>query len=191
VSQAARPPDQPAQALLASINDESQRQRARQSERPPARFALLTQKGQTASNGAPGIRDEREIGLVVDVVPLEGNALVQRFLSGQPYDAVAQFGIPTPIGVEPGFLAESGTSRVWNLAQKTRRRTGSADRQRWRDKAADVERKRLFDQVQRVFAEHLPVVHSSRRILYRLERRRSRACDTRANLWAAEIAVKP
>ncbi len=41
----------------------------------PARFVLLTQKGQTAlERGAAVIRDElKKIGLLVDVVPLEGS----------------------------------------------------------------------------------------------------------------------
>ncbi len=99
----------------------------------PARFALLTQKGQTAlERGAAVIRDElKKIGLVVDVVPLEGNALVQRFLSGQPYDAIYfQFGMTNPDpALSLDFWLSSGDSRVWNLAQKVAGdRLGATDR---------------------------------------------------------------
>ena len=170
----------------------------------PARFALLTQKGQTAlERGAAVIRDElRKIGLVVDVVPLEGNALVQRFLSGQAYDAIYfQFGMTNPDpALSLDFWLSSGTSRVWNLAQKT----PATDWERQIDElmakqiaaADDGERKRLFDQVQRVFAEHLPVVHFvAPKIFVAASSRATNLTPavTRPQfLWAAEtIAVKP
>jgi peptide/nickel transport system substrate-binding protein len=170
----------------------------------PARFALLTQKGQTAlERGAAVIRDElKKIGLVVDVVPLEGNALVQRFLSSQPYDAIYfQFGMTNPDpALSLDFWLSSGTSRVWNLAQKT----PATDWERQIDElmakqvtaADDGERKRLFDQVQQVFAEHLPLVHFvAPKIFVAASSRTSNLTPaiTRPQfLWAAEtIAVKP
>jgi peptide/nickel transport system substrate-binding protein len=174
------------------------------SRQQPARFALLTQKGQTAlERGAAVIRDElKKIGLVVDVVPLEGNALVQRFLSNQPYDAIYfQFGMTNPDpALSLDFWLSSGTSRVWNLAQKT----PATDWERQIDElmakqvtaADDGERKRLFDQVQRVFAEHLPLVHFvAPKIFVAASSRTSNLTPaiTRPQfLWAAEtIAVKP
>jgi peptide/nickel transport system substrate-binding protein len=170
----------------------------------PARFVLLTQKGQTAlERGAAVIRDElKKIGLLIDVAPLEGNALVQRFLSGQPYDAVYfQFGMTNPDpALSLDFWLSSGTSRVWNLAQKT----PATDWERQIDElmakqitATDEgERKRLFDQVQRVFAEHLPVVHFvAPKIFVAASSRTTNLTPaiTRPQfLWAAEtIAVKP
>ena len=170
----------------------------------PARFVLLTQKGQTAlERGAAVIRDElKKIGLVVDVVLLEGNALVQRFLSSQAYDAVYfHFGMTNPDpGLSLDFWLSSGTSRVWNLAQKT----PATDWERRIDELMakqtaapdEGERKRLFDQVQRVFAEHLPVVHFvAPRIFVAASSRTTNLTPaiTRPQfLWAAEtIAVKP
>ena len=75
-----------AKALLASIGltDRNGDGMLEDAAGQPARFALLTQKGQTAiERGAAVIRDElRKIGLPWTSSPLEGNALVQRFLSG-------------------------------------------------------------------------------------------------------------
>jgi peptide/nickel transport system substrate-binding protein len=69
----------------------------------------------------------------------------------------------TDPAVNPDFWLSSGTSHVWDVAQKTpatawerqiddlmAKQTASPD---------DAERRRLFDQVQSVFAEHVPVVY--------------------------------
>jgi peptide/nickel transport system substrate-binding protein len=131
----------------------------------PARFALITQKGNTPlERGAAVIRDElRKIGLTVDVVLLEGNATIQRFLSGN-YDAVYFRMAPTDTdpALNPDFWFSSGSAHAWNLQQTTpatdwerridavmRRQTASFD---------DVDRARLFDEVQEIFAEHLPMI---------------------------------
>jgi peptide/nickel transport system substrate-binding protein len=131
----------------------------------PARFALITQKGNTPlERGAAVIRDElKKIGLTVDVVLLEGNATIARFLSGN-YDAVYFRVAPTDTdpALNPDFWFSSGSAHAWNLEQRTpatdwerridelmRRQTASFD---------GADRKRLFDEVQKIFAEHLPMI---------------------------------
>lgn len=131
----------------------------------PARFALITQKGNTPlERGAAVIRDElRKIGLTVDVVLLEGNATIQRFLSDN-YDAVyfRMATTDTDPAVNPDFWFSSGSAHVWNLEQKTpatdweRRIDDLMRRQAATFDAGD--RKRLFDEVQKIFAEHLPTI---------------------------------
>lgn len=133
----------------------------------PARFTLLTAKGQTAlERGAVVVRDElAKVGLIVDVVPLEGNALIQRFLSGRDYDAV-YFHLTTT-DTDPASTADfwmsSGAAHVWSLNQK-------APATEWERQidllmarqaaALDLaERQRLFVEVQKLFAEHLPMIH--------------------------------
>ena len=84
-----QPPHDPARAraLLASIGLTDRNGDGLLEDAPdrPARFTLLTQKGQTAlERGAAVIRDElKKIGLTVDVVTLDGNALVERFVTRQ------------------------------------------------------------------------------------------------------------
>ena len=133
----------------------------------PARFSLLTQKGQTAlERGSIVIRDElRKIGLQVDVSPLDRNAVVQQFLSGKGYDAV-YFRVgtsDTDPALNPDYWFSSGGSHVWNLAQPTPatewERRIDALMLAQSTSVDEAERKRLFDEVQRIYAEHVPVVH--------------------------------
>jgi peptide/nickel transport system substrate-binding protein len=131
----------------------------------PARFTLITQKGNTTlERGAAVIRDElKKIGLAVDVVGLDGNTVITSFLSGQ-YEAV-YFRITTTDSdpaINMTLWLSSGSSHIWNPEQKTpatewerqidglmRRQIATFD---------EAERKRLFDEVQKIFGEHLPML---------------------------------
>jgi peptide/nickel transport system substrate-binding protein len=132
----------------------------------PARFTLLTQKGRPAlERGSAVIRDElKKIGLVVDVVALDANALIQRIISAS-YDAV-YFNVDitdTDPALTPDFWFSFGTAHLWNMAQKT----PATDWERRIDELMtrqiaspdEGERKRLFDEVQKIFGEHLPVIY--------------------------------
>jgi peptide/nickel transport system substrate-binding protein len=131
-----------------------------------ARFTLSTQKGRSSlERGATVIREElKKIGLTVDVVTLEGNALVERLAAGKGYEAAYfQMSMDIEPVLSQDFWLSSGAYHVWHLGQKTPatewerridqlmlRHTTTLD---------DTERKRAFDDVQRIFAEHLPVIH--------------------------------
>ena len=111
------------------------------------------------------IRDElKKIGVAVDVVLLDGNAVIQAFLGGK-YDAV--YFNADKSDLDPGtnldFWLSSGGAHPWNLDQKTpatewerridelmTRQVASSD---------TAERKRLYDEVQQVFSEHQPIVY--------------------------------
>jgi peptide/nickel transport system substrate-binding protein len=194
-----------AKALLASIGltDKNSDGMLEDAAGRPARFALLTQKGQTANErSAAVIRDElKKIGVAVDVVLLEGNALVGRFFSGDPYDAVF-FTIPAT-DADPAmsldFWLSSGGSRIWNLGQKK----PATDWERQMDELMtrqtaaldDAERYKLFVDVQKIFAEHLPLVHFAAPRIYVAASSRAinlnPAVQRPQFLWAAEtIAVK-
>jgi peptide/nickel transport system substrate-binding protein len=166
-----RTPHDPARAreLLSAIGlaDRNGDGLAEDAQGRPARFSLLTQKGQTAlERGSIVIRDElRKIGLQVDVSPLDRNAVVQRFLSGKGYDA-AYFRVgtsDTDPALNPDYWFSSGGSHVWNLAQPTPatewERRIDALMLAQSTSVDEAERKRLFDEVQRIYAEHVPVVH--------------------------------
>lgn len=168
----------------------------------PARFSLLAQKGNSSiERGAMVIRDElKKIGLTVDVVALEGNAVIQRFLSGN-YDAVYFRLTATDAdpGINPDFWFSSGGSHVWNLEQEKpatpweqqidelmRRQMATPD---------EAERKRLFDEVQTIFADHLPTLQFVAPRIYvavstRLTNLTPTAFSRPQVLWAADtIAV--
>jgi peptide/nickel transport system substrate-binding protein len=203
-----RPAHDPGQAraLLASIGlqDRNGDGLLEDGSGTPARFALLTMKGQTAlERGAAVIRDElKKIGLVVDVVAIEGNSLIDRFLTGKGYDAIyfLFYGTDTDPAMNLDYWLSSGNARVWNFGQKTPATPWEAEIDALMVKQVATtdaaERKRLFDQVQAIFARHLPIVHfAAPRIFVAASTRVTNltpAISRPQLLWAAEtIAVRP
>jgi peptide/nickel transport system substrate-binding protein len=132
----------------------------------PARFTLLTQKGRPSlERGAEVIRRElKGVGLVVDVVAVDSGALIQRILDAK-YDSV-YFDVAmsdTDPAINPDFWFSSGSMHLWNMTQKIpatewekridelmTRQIASPD---------EAERKQLFDEVQKTFGAHLPVIY--------------------------------
>jgi peptide/nickel transport system substrate-binding protein len=135
---------------------------------------LSIQKGRSSHERAAAvIRDElKKVGLVVDVVPLEGNALVQRLATGQGYEA-GYFQLTssdTDHALNQEYWLSDGGAHLWHLGQKSpatewekridelmAKNTMSLD---------DAERKKAFDEVQRVFAEHLPMIHFAAPLIF-------------------------
>jgi peptide/nickel transport system substrate-binding protein len=131
-----------------------------------ARFTLVTQKGRPRlERGAVVVREDlAKIGVLVDVVTLDGNAVFERIGSGR-YDAVYFHPVrtdPDP-ALTPDFWLSSGAAHLWNMAQASPATEWEAriDALMARQSASldDRERKRLFDEVQQIFIEHAPVVY--------------------------------
>jgi peptide/nickel transport system substrate-binding protein len=166
-----QPPHDPAKAkaLLASIGltDRNGDGSLEDAASRPARFTLLTGKGQTAlERGVAVIRDElAKIGLAVDTVPLDNNALVGQFLGGKPYDAV-YFGL-IPSDTDPALILDfwlsNGGSHLWNPGQASPATSWEKqiDQLMARQAAAldQGERRTLFTEVQKIFAEHEPMLY--------------------------------
>jgi peptide/nickel transport system substrate-binding protein len=102
-------------------------------------------------------------GIAVDVVMLEQGAMIQRMLKGQ-FDVIFFFFSATNLdpSMNLDFWLSSGTAHLWNLGQPK----PATD---WEKEIDDLmhqvtaetdraERKRLFDQVQSIFAENLPML---------------------------------
>jgi len=132
----------------------------------PVRFTLITQKGQTSlERGAAVIRDElKKLGVVVDVAAIEGNALIQQILSAR-YDAV-YFGFSlsdTDPTINADFWPSTGGEHFWDREQKTPATPWEAmldDLFRRLGASVDMaERKRIFDEMQRIFIEHQPMIY--------------------------------
>ena len=131
-----------------------------------ARFTVVTQKGRPPfERGVSVIRDElKKIGLTVDVAALEGNAVIQQIYSGK-YDAMyfnAYFSAIDP-ALTPDVWFSSGSAHFWNPQQK-------APATEWEKQidglmhaltvsSDEAERKRAFDEVQRIFVEHQPAIY--------------------------------
>jgi peptide/nickel transport system substrate-binding protein len=132
-----------------------------------ARFTALVFRGNAVlERSAAVIREDlRQVGVAVDIVPLEANAIFQRVLVTGDFDAAfVQF---TASDTDPAnskdFWLSSGSSHLWNPAQQA----PTTDWEREIDdlitrQAATLdldERRRLFNEVQRIFAENLPVLY--------------------------------
>jgi peptide/nickel transport system substrate-binding protein len=157
-----------AKALLATIGlaDRDGDGLLEDAKNRPARFTLLTQKGRPNLERAVAVvRDQlKTIGLTVDVVLLDAPAVIDMLLNAK-YDALYWNLDKSDLdpAINPDFWFTSGTSHAWNLQQPApatewerridelmRRQIASADA---------AERKRLYDDVQKIFAEHAPIVY--------------------------------
>jgi peptide/nickel transport system substrate-binding protein len=132
----------------------------------PARFSILVGAGITATEkGAHFIRESlAKIGVTVDVVPLDINAVMGRWQEGR-YDAIYHH--MTPTDTDPGtsldWWLSTGSSHLWHPNQKTPATEWEAriDELMLRQSTTfdRAERQRLFAEVQRLFVAHNPVIY--------------------------------
>ncbi|MDP2318187.1 MAG: ABC transporter substrate-binding protein [Acidobacteriota bacterium] len=131
-----------------------------------ARFTLLTYRGNSSlERGSAVLREDlRPLGIAVDVVALEQGTLTERMVKGD-FDAIAFFFSTSNLdpAMNPDFWLSSGSAHIWNMGQAT-------PATEWEKQIDDLmhamtsstdqgERQRLFNQVQNIFAEHLPVIY--------------------------------
>ena len=131
-----------------------------------ARFTVLTFRGNSSlERGAAVLRDSlKAVGIAVDVVAVESGTVIQRLLKGD-FESIMFFVAFTSLdpAMNPDFWMSSGSTHLWNIGQKVpatawekeiddlmRQLTAQVDQ---------AERKRLFDQVQKIFAENLPAIY--------------------------------
>jgi peptide/nickel transport system substrate-binding protein len=131
-----------------------------------ARFSVLVFRGNAIlERSAAVLRDDfRRIGVAMDIVALETGAVRARVVSGEFESAMVQF---TTTDLDPAmskdFWMSSGAAHFWNPGQ----RAPATDWEREIDElmrkqastADEPERKRLFNEVQRLFAENLPALY--------------------------------
>lgn len=131
-----------------------------------ARFTMLVFRGNTVLERAAAVlRDDwRQIGVAVDVVALEPGAVQTRVMSGDFDAALIHFlTSDTDPALSKDLWLSSGGAHFWHLGQKS----PATEWERRIDElmAAQAttmdedERVRLFREVQRIFAEHLPMLH--------------------------------
>ncbi len=131
-----------------------------------ARFTLLTYRGNSSlERGAAVLREDlRPLGIAVDVVALEQGALVERMLKGD-FESIAFFFSSSNLdpAMTADFWLSSGSGHIWNIGQATPATEWEKQiddlMQQMTSSLDQVERKRLFDQVQNIFAENLPVIY--------------------------------
>ncbi|MDP2391196.1 MAG: ABC transporter substrate-binding protein, partial [Acidobacteriota bacterium] len=131
-----------------------------------ARFTLLTYRGNSSlERGSAVLREDlRPLGIAVDVVALEQVTLCERKFKGD-LDAIAFFISFSNLdpAMTPDFWLSSGSAHIWNIGQ-------ASPATEWEKQIDDLmqkvmsgtdqaERKQVFDQVQQIFAENLPVIY--------------------------------
>ncbi len=131
-----------------------------------ARFTLLTYRGNSSLERSAAVlrEDLRPLGIAVDVVALEQGALVERMIKGD-FESIFFFFSATSFdpAMSADFWLSSGSAHIWNIGQAT-------PATEWEKQIDDLthqvmssvdqaERKRLFDQVQKIFAENLPAIY--------------------------------
>ncbi|HQL31565.1 MAG TPA: ABC transporter substrate-binding protein [Thermoanaerobaculales bacterium] len=130
-----------------------------------ASFTVLTMKGNSLlERGAAFVRDALgAIGLRVEVAPLEVGALIDRIERGD-YEAIYFRFLTTDLdpALNMDLWLSSGGAHVWNPLQRTPATDWEREIDRLMHRQAatpdHAARKALFDQVQRIFAEHVPVL---------------------------------
>jgi peptide/nickel transport system substrate-binding protein len=168
-----------------------------------ARFTLLTYRAnQVMERESALLRDElRKIGVAVDVVPIETNALIDRMLRGD-FESIFFNYAATDLdpAISRDFWLSSGAAHVWNMAQAVpatpweqeidalmAQQTATLDPE---------ERRRLFAEVQRVFGEQVPALYLVAPRLYMAVSSRTLNLNPSVLrpqlLWSADtIAVTP
>jgi peptide/nickel transport system substrate-binding protein len=143
-----------AKALLASIGLAN----------TPIRFSLLVQSSHTTRQRVAAMMQEqlKQIGVTVDIVPTDVNALIATWVRGK-YDAIFhgfQASATDPAN-NLDFWLSSGDAHVWNPVQRTpatpwERQIDELMQQQVAAPAAD--RPRIFADVQRILGEQLPAI---------------------------------
>jgi len=168
---------------------------------PTARFQLIVQKNRPRMERAASALAEQlqKIGLIVDVVTYEGLTVVQRWQSAA-YEALyfAPGQSDDDPAINPDFWFSSGANHFWNPSQPKPAKDWEKqiDALMTRQSATfdDGERKRLFDEAQKIFAEHLPVLYFAAPRIYIATSKRVTHATPELHwipiLWAAdEVAV--
>ncbi len=129
----------------------------------PARFSILTQSGHLRERVSSVLQEQlRQLGIVVDIVPLDPKGLQTRWIAGD-YDTI-YFGLQTSsTDPDPDFWLSSGPYHFWNPSQAS---PATAWERRldelMRDETTSTDlsqRQRAFAAMQQVFAEELPSIY--------------------------------
>jgi peptide/nickel transport system substrate-binding protein len=167
---APRTPHDPAgaRALLASIGltDRNGDGMLEDASQQPVQFTVVTQKGRPRlERGVSVVRDElKKVGIGVDVVTLDASAVIEQIMSGK-YEALyySVYFNGTDPASNPDFWLSSGSTHLWDIGQAKPATAWEAriDELMTRQMQSndEAERSRLFNEVQKIFAEHLPAIY--------------------------------
>jgi peptide/nickel transport system substrate-binding protein len=131
-----------------------------------ARFTVITQRGISSYERGTTLLKERAaaIGVALDIVPLDAGAMIDR-LQTSNYDAI--YMRPLLSDLDPAgnldFWLSSGQDHFWNLAQTTPATEWERQIDTLMTQQASTldpgRRRELFNSIQRIFADNLPVLY--------------------------------
>jgi peptide/nickel transport system substrate-binding protein len=132
----------------------------------PVRFSVLVQKDATIRERTVSLLQEqlRRLGIAIDVVGMDLGSIGKRWMTGD-YDSIFHgFQVSaTDPAMTLDFWLSSGSSHFWNPGQSTPATPWEGtidDLMRKQSSSTDMaDRQRLFIDVQRVFAEHVPALY--------------------------------
>lgn len=131
----------------------------------PVRFSILAQGGHSRERVATMIQDQlKQVGIAVDVVPLDPPAEMSRFFKGDyetMYHGFTTSALDPSVNLD--FWLSSGSTHVWNPEQP-------APGTPWERQIDDLmqkqaaagtlaERQRLFADAQKIFGENVPAIY--------------------------------
>ena len=130
------------------------------------RLTVMTFRGnRVLERSATVLRDDlRQIGVALDVVPLEPNAVQQAVVAGEFEAALITMFLtdPDPAMTKDLWLS-SGSFHLWNAGQKTPATEWERQIDELMARQASTldegQRKQSFNEIQRIFAENLPMLH--------------------------------
>jgi peptide/nickel transport system substrate-binding protein len=131
----------------------------------PVRFSILAQSNHMRERVATMVQDQlKQVGIAVDVVALDPNALFDRYNHGD-YETIYhgfQASAFDP-ALNMDFWLSSGASHWWNAEQKSPATPWERQiddlMQKQMATLALPERQRLFAEVQRIFGENIPEIY--------------------------------
>jgi len=146
----------------------------------PVRFTLITNAGNVLREkmGLLIQEDLKQVGIEVNFVPVESKTLLGQISTDFDYEAClfSWFAGDTDPNVKSNFFLSSGNLHWWYPLQTTPATPWEAEIDELMAKQAKTldraERKRLFDRVQQIMAEHVPVIPLVARNLLVAARRR-------------------
>jgi peptide/nickel transport system substrate-binding protein len=138
-----------------------------------ARFSVVTVKNSTTlEREAAVLKDDwARVGVALDVVPLEFGAMIERMQKGA-FDALLFNFAATDFdpAISKDFWLSSGSAHVWHISQSspaTEWEKRMDDLMGRMSTTMDIEaRKKIFFDVQQIFAEELPILYFAAPRLY-------------------------
>jgi peptide/nickel transport system substrate-binding protein len=136
------------------------------SDAKPVEFSILTSSSNAdRSKMATLIQDDlKQLGMHVQVVPLEFRSLINRVTQTKEYDACIQ-GIVSPDvdpNVDINVWLSSGGTHLWNPSQTRPATAWEAEIDRLMEQQLSTpgyeQRKKLYDRVQQILAENEPMI---------------------------------